>query len=259
MARGPEQEGVKSSLGLEGLDPGQHAGVCQLLSQASAESCDLIPRGSNYTFLVKISLRENGSSFGIYKPRKGETPLWDFPMGTLFKREYAAYVLSEDLGWRFVPPTVIWKGPHGVGSLQLFINSEPGVTYFDLRETHTWEVKRIAAFDLIANNADRKGGHCIKDVKGKVWGIDHGLAFHAEHKLRTVIWDFGGEAIPQEILDDMSNGLSRFYTPGGLAESLKGILNDNEIDALAERMESILERPFFPEIQARWDVPWPII
>lgn len=243
----------------EVLDPERHSQVCESLRRASAKSCDLIPRGSNYTFLVKLSLDNRDIGHGIYKPRKGENPLRDFPAGTLFKREYAAYLLSEALGWRFVPPTVIWNGPHGTGSLQLFIHAEPRVTYFELREPHPQEVKRIAAFDLIANNADRKGGHCIKDLNGKVWGIDHGLTFSVEHKLRTVIWDFGGDPIPQETLDEIARELARFHIPGGLSHTLKGVLFDEEIESLALRMQEVLHNPVFPEIQARWDVPWPLI
>ncbi|MCH7997524.1 MAG: phosphoglycerate kinase, partial [Chloroflexi bacterium] len=155
--------------------------------------------------------------------------------------------------------TVIWNGPHGTGSLQLFIHAEPRVTYFELREPHPQEVKRIAAFDLIANNADRKGGHCIKDLNGKVWGIDHGLTFSVEHKLRTVIWDFGGDPIPQETLDEIARELARFHIPGGLSHTLKGVLFDEEIESLALRMQEVLHNPVFPEIQARWDVPWPLI
>ncbi|MFQ5872770.1 MAG: SCO1664 family protein [Dehalococcoidia bacterium] len=246
-------------IGADGIEPGQHADICDLLRRASPEGCDLVPKGSNYTFLVKLTLDKDDACFGIYKPRKGEAPLWDFPYGTLYLREYAAYLFSEALGWHFVPPTVLWEGPHGIGSLQLFIDYELGVTYFDLRETHTWEVKRIAVFDTMANNTDRKGGHCVKDMTGKVWSIDHGLTFHPEHKLRTVIWDFAGESIPEEMLEDVDRESKGFYEQRGLAQALKGVLNEAEIRTLGQRMKKLLKKPILPEPHSRWDVPWPLV
>ena len=255
--REEEPQGLPTTL--EGLELDNHSKVCELLRRASAQSCDLVARGSNYTFLAKLSLDGDDACLGIYKPRKGEAPLWDFPAGTLYKRECAAYLLSEALGWHFVPPTVIWEGPYGIGSLQLFIDFEPRITYFDLRESHPREVKRIAVFDCIANNADRKGGHCIKDSNGRIWSIDHGLTFNAEHKLRTVIWDFGAQRIPQEMLADVAREHQRFREPGGLAQIMKGILDDGEIQALAQRMQALLDTPFFPEIRSRWEIPYPAV
>ncbi len=246
-------------MALQGFEPTRYPEICELLTRASAQRCDLIARGSNYIFLAKLALNGIGACYGIYKPRKGEAPLWDFPVGTLYRREYAAYVMSEALGWHFVPPTVIWDGPHGIGSLQLFIDFEPGVNYFDLRESNPWEVKRIAVFDRIVNNADRKGGHCIRDMNGRVWGIDHGLTFNAEYKLRTVIWDFGGQPIPREMLADVARERRRFHAPGRLAHMMKGVLGEEETQALVGRMQGLLDTPFFPEMRSRWDVPFPIV
>ena len=242
-----------------GLDTGRHPDICRDLSRSSADRCDQILRGSNYTFLVALSLDGQPFEYGVYKPQRGENPLWDFPIGTLYKRECAAYVLSEALGWRFVPPTVIWDGPYGEGSLQLFIRDSHKTNYFELRDTHPEQVKRIAVFDLMVNNTDRKGGHCILDPGGKVWGIDHGLTFSVEPKLRTVIWDFGGEKIAQETLDAVARELARFHTPGGLAHALAPLLDTDEIDWLARRMQAVLLDPVFPVLRSRYEVPWPLV
>ena len=162
----------------------------------------LHPIASNYTFVVELEL-DGLRGYGVYKPERGETPLWDFPAG-LYKREYAAYQLSELLGWGLVPPTVVREdGELGIGSLQLYVPPKPGSHYFDLRSTHRDSVIRLAAFDWIANNADRKGGHCFVGESGGVWAIDNGLTFHEEHKLRTVIWDFAGENVPQPLIEDI--------------------------------------------------------
>ncbi len=245
--------------GVDALDPTRHPEICRLLSQSSSDTCDLVPRGSNYTFLVKLSINGDRLGHGIYKPSKGERPLWDFPFGSLYKREYAAYLLSEALGWHIVPPTTLWEGPHGIGSLQMFINNEPGITYFQLRETNVPECKRVAAFDSMLNNADRKGGHTIKDLNGRVWSIDHGLSFNVEHKLRTVIWDFAGDAIAPESIQGIQRAHSSFDGPDGLAGVLHDVLDEVEIEALRQRMANLVEDPHLPYPTSRWDVPWPLV
>jgi uncharacterized repeat protein (TIGR03843 family) len=147
---------------------------------------------SNYTFLVTM---EKGDYClpAIYKPRRGERPLWDFPDGTLYKREHASYLTSETLGWGLVPPTVARDGSHGVGSVQFYIDHDPNVNYFSFDDTLTPQLARLCLFDVLVNNADRKGGHCLLDANNQLWGIDHGITFNADHKLRTVIWDFAGD------------------------------------------------------------------
>ena len=256
MAR--EDEGTESPAP-PSIDPNLHPDICRDLIRSSAVKCDQILRGSNYTFLVELTLDGKPFEYGVYKPQRGENPLWDFPIGTLYKREVAAYVLSEALGWHFVPPTVIWDGPYGEGSLQLFIRDAHTTHYFDLRDTHPEQVKPIAVFDLMVNNTDRKGGHCIKDPGGKVWGIDHGLTFSVESKLRTVIWDFGGEKIAQETLASITHELARFYNPDGLATILHPLLDSDEIDSLARRMQAVLQDPVFPILRSRYEVPWPLV
>lgn len=254
----PEDEGTAHPV-QPSIDPSRHPHICRNLTRAAADRCDQVLRGSNYTFLVALSLDGKPFDYGIYKPRRGENPLWDFPIGTLYKREVAAYLLSEALGWHFIPPTVIWDGPYGEGSLQLFIRDAHKTHYFDLRDTHPEEVKRIAVFDLLVNNTDRKGGHCIKDPGGKVWGIDHGLTFSIDPKLRTVIWDFGGEKIDRDCLDSVARELARFHTPKGLADRLNGLLDEEEIDWLAMRMQDVLREPVLPVLRSRWEVPWPLV
>ena len=216
----------------------------------------LHPAASNFTFVVELALDEQ-RGYGVYKPERGEQPLWDFPSG-LYRRECAAYELSLLLGWPIAPPTVARTGELGVGSLQLFVPPRADSHFFSLRDDHRDEALRIAVFDVIANNADRKGGHCFVAQSGGVWGIDHGLTFHAEHKLRTVIWDFAGEPVPQPLLDDLARLLSLLDTPAsGAADALTRLLAPEETAALRERTRRLLEDPVMPTPASRRDLPWP--
>ena len=165
-----------------------------LLARGRMGNCRLTPDGSNYTFLTTVS--KGGEHLKvIYKPRRGEMPLWDFPGGTLYLREYASYLLSEALGWGYVPPTVIRDGEFGEGSVQLYVEYDRREHYFTLRERFIEDMLRVCAFDVVANNADRKATHTLLGNDGGVWLIDHGITFHAQHKLRTVIWDFAGQPV----------------------------------------------------------------
>ena len=194
-----------------------------LLENGRIEGIELIPWGSNYTFATVLKgYAQEQRCYGVYKPRRGEVPLRDFPSGTLYKREVAAYVFAKHLGWDIVPPTVIRQdGPHGIGSLQLYVEPRSGAAgQFDrLRETHRCDLQRLALFDLLTNNADRKGGHCLLDVRGQVWGIDHGLTFHHVPKLRTVIWDFCGDPFPPELVDELERLSWRRVANAGAAAS----------------------------------------
>ena len=158
---------------------------------------------SNATFLARV--RNNGAEMAaVYKPRRGERPLWDFPNGTLCQREVATYELSAALGWGLIPPTVLRDGPLGEGMVQRFVDHDPEEHYFTLLEQHADRFRRFAVFDVLVNNADRKGGHCLRSrPDGAILGIDHGLTFHPAWKLRTVIWDFAGERIDPVIADDV--------------------------------------------------------
>jgi uncharacterized repeat protein (TIGR03843 family) len=232
-------------------------GILDTLSRAEVRECRLLPYGSNYVFLAELWDSEAGTGLGIYKPRKGEAPLWDFPDGTLYRRERAAYLLASDLGWDFVPPTVVRDGPHGVGSMQLFIENDEQANFFTLRDSHVDELRRIALFDVLANNADRKGGHCLLANDAKIWGIDHGLTFHESYKLRTVIWDFSEESIPPSLVGDLEGFARRLVEGKEIAAGLGELLSRAELSALVARLEQLLERRRFPRPGLRRSVPWP--
>jgi uncharacterized repeat protein (TIGR03843 family) len=192
----------------------------------------------------------------IYKPEAGERPLWDFDAG-LYRREVAAYLLSEWLGWGLVPPTVVREdAPAGVGSLQLFIEADPADHYFTLYESAPETLaalRAMAVFDLLANNADRKSGHVLRGADGRIQGIDHGLCFAADDKLRTVIWDFAGEPIGQELLDDLAP-LGEEVPP-----TLADLLDAEERDALRARARRVLEVGRFPFDRSGRRMPWPLV
>jgi uncharacterized repeat protein (TIGR03843 family) len=215
----------------------------------------LMPWGSNYTFVLGIR-DDSAEALVVYKPRAGERPLWDFPEGTLCLRERAAFLVSEALDWRFVPPTVLREGPEGFGSLQLFIPHDPEQHYFTFGPELRPQLRRIALFDHLVNNADRKGGHCLLDESGNLWAIDHGVCFAAAPKLRTVIWDFAGEKIPRALRDDLRR-LHAALKGGELAEELSALLSEREIEALRRRAIHLAERAAFPEPGPGRSFPWP--
>ena len=222
----------------------------QLLQHGEIDSPELSPVGSNYTFVVKVR-DGSGECTAVYKPRDGEAPLWDFPNGTLYKREYTAFLFSQILGWDFIPLTVIRDGPYGVGSLQLFVEHDPRINYVTIREYGSEPLRTIACFDLATNNADRKASHCIQDAGGKIWGIDHGLTFHAVVKVRTVIWDFGGEAIPGPLLEDLATLPPKLKNPQGPVQELVRLLHKEEVAALAQRIAWLLDARQFPRLARR--------
>lgn len=221
----------------------------RLLREGEVVSCILTPVGSNYTFLAKLRDEDGQEMRAIYKPQKGEIPLWDFESGTLYKREYAAYLFSQVLGWEFIPETVIREGPYGVGSMQRFVEHEPKLTYRELRQSHRRELKKIACFDIIANNADRKAVHCIKGLDGRVWGIDHGLTFSQAFTLRTVIWDFWGEELEPETMETMEGFVRDASMPQGLVKELVELLQPEEAEALTQRTGWLAEMGAFPEMR----------
>jgi len=229
-----------------------------LLTEGSIELVGVIPRSSNQTFLVQVSLGED-VGFAVYKPESGERPLSDFEPG-LYKRERAAYLLSEWLGWGFIPHTVIREdAPLGIGSLQWFIECDFQHHYFtlfeDAPETHP-ELARMALFDFVANNTDRKSGHVLRGDDGRVWGIDHGLCFSAVFKLRTVIWDFAGEPIPEELLADIAPLAEA--VPAELAE-LAELLEDDEVTALQRRVQRMMLAGSLPVDRTGMRYPWPLV
>ncbi len=218
-----------------------------------------VASGSNYTFMVHLDAGPGEYLPAIYKPRDGERPLWDFPSGSLYKRECAAFLVSRELGWPKVPPTVVRDGPYGVGSMQLYADSDHGQSYFDLVETRKDEFAPFAAFDVLANNADRKAGHCLLGRDGTIRSIDHGLTFHEESKLRTVMLEFWGAEVPADLVEDMKSLLDGLKAPSGFATSLAELLSQSEIDALTERLEGLIAEPVIPVLDSRWNVPWPLV
>jgi uncharacterized repeat protein (TIGR03843 family) len=227
----------------------------------------LLHGASNYTFLATIGPHEPSDLKVVYKPGRGESPLWDFPAGTLFKREVAAYQLSKVLGWPRIPPTVARRrGPHGAGAVQLFIEADgrhflseqsirPAAMGSRAARNDVWV--RVALFDVITNNADRKSGHCLFDADDTVWVIDHGLTFHTDQKLRTVIWDFSGDPLPAELCSDVERGLASLEK-GALAETMDRLLIPAEVKVLKRRLRGVLDpRWRFPEPTSAWSVPWP--
>src|SRR5581483_7312232 len=229
--------------------------VLHLLHSGEITASELIPWGSNYTFAVKIEC-DGVATLGVYKPLRGEAPLWDFPEG-LYRREYAAYVVAHLLGWDFVPPTIVRDGPNGIGSLQLFVEHE-ATDYFHFRENYAAELQRMCVFDVIANNADRKAGHCLKGVDGQLWGIDHGLTFNVQPKLRTVIWDYGGEPIPQPLMDDLLDFRTDSARLKELYVQLGNCLAKDELAMFLKRIDRLIEQPVFPAPYSRRAVPWPL-
>ena len=229
----------------------------RLLAQGEMEVLGLMPRASNYTFLARVRLGD-AEAHAIYKPRDGEVPLWDFPDGTLCKREVAAYVVASSLGWPSVPPTVLRDGPEGIGSAQLFIEFDPRHHFFTLQEQRTDDFRRIAVFDAIVNNADRKGGHCLLGKDGEIHVIDHGVCFSSSPKLRTVIWDFAGDPIPEVLLADVAR-LEAELRDGPTRAALAGLLDPIELDATHRRTETIIRSKRFPLPGPERPYPWPAV
>ncbi len=223
------------------------------------ESHGLMPWSSNYTFLVTIR-RAGEEVLAIYKPCRGERPLWDFPDGTLALREVAAFHVSRALGWDFIPPTVFREGLHGRGAVQLFIETDPEAHYFTLRDQHQAVFQRVAAFDYVVNNADRKAGHCLLGNDGHIWTIDHGLTFHSDYKLRTVIWDFAGQAIPGDIQEDLCRLQETLRQPTSpLQTELTGLLTGHEIKVFRRRLDQLIAGGRFPLPVGGRNVPYPPI
>jgi uncharacterized repeat protein (TIGR03843 family) len=216
--------------------------------------------GSNRTFLCDLHYEQQLYQC-VYKPARGERPLWDFETGTLPNREVAASLVDELLGWYMVPPCVIRDdGVFGLGSLHWFIDHDPQQHYFTLTEEQKTSLQRVVLFDVLVNNADRKAGHFLLDESGKIWLIDHGLCFHAEDKLRTVVWDFAGMEIPQEIRSDFQRLQQRLLQEKELQVEFLALMNEEEYLAVKERLEQILSWTTYPDpSEERRMIPWPLI
>lgn len=232
----------------------------QILENGETTLKGEFPWGSNYTFLVE--LQHNGSQIlAVYKPTRGEQPLWDFPAASLAKREAAAFQVSNALKWELVPPTVYREDvPLGPGSLQVFIEHDPEYHYFNFSQQDKQRLRPTALFDLLVNNADRKGSHVLIDQTGHLWLIDHGICFHVEDKLRTVVWDFAGESFPTELVKDLQTFQISLQPTSKLRHKLLKLLSEEELQALAQRAAYLVTNPRYPDPNPdRRPYPWPLI
>ena len=232
----------------------------RLLREGTIDPRGLMPDCSNYTYLAEVCDRQGGQTLGVYKPAGGETPLDDFPDGTLGKREVAAYLVSEALGWHLVPYTVYRDaGPLGPGSLQRFVHADLRQHYFSLMPGRASDFRTMAAFDVIVNNADRKSGHCLLDRQGRIWGVDNGLTFHVLPKLRTVIWEFAGEEVPGPLRRDARRVAAEVSARRGSLAALRDLLSEAELRALARRAQRLADEGRYPPPTSRWAYPWPLV
>ena len=269
--------------------------LLQRLTDWPITGIGLHPGGSNYVFVVRLTdpekyrpengdeiapsssgpggpderpirpdeVDEDASIYGIYKPRAGERPLRDFPEGTLHYRERAAYLVSRELGWPRIPPTVIRDGPHGEGSVQLFIDaaesSGAGDDFFSLRDERLDDFKDIAMFDALVHNADRKGGSCIVSEDGRLWAIDHGLTFNQFARRRTVMFEFNGTRYPDKLLGDVESLIVTLESGGELDAELLKLLERSEIDEIVTRAREMIEFGHYPVLDPDANVPWPMV
>ena len=231
-----------------------------LLTHGEIEVEGLIPWSSNATLLVTVRDDEL-STLAVYKPQGGERPLWDFPYGTLGLREVASHLVCEALGWGMVPPTVLRQGPHGLGSVQFFVHAREDAHFFTIQDDPAYleDLQRLAVLDAIANNADRKSGHCLVDAQGRLWAIDNALTFHADPKLRTVIWIFAGQPLSEGMLADLQALQEVLAGDSQLGEALGHLLDESEVAAFRRRLEQIIEDGRFPEPGEGRVLPWPLV
>jgi hypothetical protein len=230
--------------------------AAEVLARGELEVLGRMPWASNATLLA-IARADDVVVQAVYKPRRGERPLWDFPSGTLCQREVATYELSEALGWGLVPATVLRDGPVGIGMVQRFVDHDPEEHYFTLLEQHADRFRKFAVFDVLINNADRKGGHCIRSrPDGAIVGIDHGLTFHPAWKLRTVIWDFAGEAVPPALADDVC----RVLADDELGERMARLVSSLELEAMQQRARELVRAGRLPDPDPGYhSLPWPLV
>lgn len=236
--------------------------VLRVLRDGRIEERGLLPYSSNHSFLALV----HGDALSlpaVYKPQRGESPLWDFEWGTLCKRETAAYAVSHALGWNLVPPTVLRAGTRGLGSVQFFVAHDADAHYFTVQADARFaeQLRQLALFDFITNNADRKSGHCLVGEDQRLWAIDHGICFHTEYKLRTVIWEFSGEPIGADLLaalEQLRKDLTDFRSE--IVQQLCALLSETERKMLSARINSLLRSGRYPPPPAhRRNYPWPPI
>jgi hypothetical protein len=230
------------------------ATALRLLTDGTLEVEGRLVDASNATLYCEVQL-DGIAAACVYKPIAGERPLWDFPEGTLAHREVAAYVVSEALGWGIVPPTVLRDGPFGPGMCQLWIDIDESVDLGALARSDLAQLRRMAIFDAVVNNADRKGGHLLPR-DGRVRGVDHGVCFSADDKLRTLLWQWRGLPLTEEAVDVLSR--LRAELDGALGEELHEHLTRREVRATVRRVERLLASGLHPEPSEDWPaIPWP--
>ncbi len=235
-------------------EPLEDSLAVKCLTEGEIDVLGRMPWSSNATFLVDISLDEKIIQ-GVYKPLSGERPLHDFPP-EIYKREVAAWELAKQLNWGMIPPTVSRLGPLGEGSLQLYVPCDYEQHYFTLRDkvSYSKTLKKLAVFDIVSNNTDRKAGHVLEGKDGNIWAIDNALSFHHQFKIRTVIWDWAGEFIDSQLIEDLQGFIS-----SGPSESLVSLLAPMEIDALITRAQAVCSTGSLPYDSTGYRVPWPLL
>lgn len=240
--------------------------VLAWLQMADLQLEGRIAWSSNATFLCRLVLPggvgEDDHELplrAVYKPRQGERPLWDFPEGTLCLRERAAWLVDQALGWDLVPPTLLREAPYGFGAVQAFIPHDPQLHFLVAQGWDRRDLRRLVAFDALINNADRKSGHVLADEAGRLWAIDHGICFHEEPKLRTVIWDWAGQRLPAAVLADLRAFAARLADDADPSVvELRSLLSPAELAALAARCEALLREGSYPLPDPdSHHVPWP--
>lgn len=235
-------------------DPIANSLAEEILAEGDIEPLGQMPWSSNATLLCDVR-HDDHLVQAVYKPGRGERPLWDFPSG-LYRREVACYRLAAAIGWDLVPPTMLVDGPMGPGSLQLFIPCDFSEHYLTLREHDRYRssFEQLTVFDVVANSTDRKSGHVLVDAQHQVWAIDNGLSFHTEYKLRTVLWDFADEPFPEQISEDL-----RSFVASDLAEHLGDLLDDDEIEMALNRARMMINEGRFPVDRSGRGWPWPLV
>jgi hypothetical protein len=234
------------------LDPGD---TLTLLERGELEVVGRLVDASNATLFCHVQL-DGATVECVYKPVRGERPLWDFPDGTLARRERAAYLVSEAFGWDLVPPTVLREGAFGSGMVQLWVHVDEDVDVVELVQGEHPDLRRMAVLDTVINNADRKGGHVLIGAGDRVYGVDHGVSFHVENKLRTVLWGWTGRPLPPEAPEVLATLQARL--DGDLGEALEEHLTVAEVQQVRLRVRRLARRATFPQPPRDWPaVPWP--
>ena len=237
------------------IDTEEIEGFLHDLSHGSLSISGRLVDASNATLYATCEVKERTLTC-IYKPIAGERPLWDFPDGTLANREYLTFLLSHWLGLHLVPPTVLRDGPYGTGMVQLWIDIDESVDLMEFFKEDHPELRKIALLDLITNNTDRKIGHLIPTVDGRVFGCDHGVTFHEEDKLRTVLWQWSSEAFSESELEILR--LAALLLGAEKRDVVLGLIEEEELEAALNRIDRALKAGTFPEPSEDWPaVPWP--